>query len=966
MGIGTDTSRLSPVIPAVFLLNRAVLWLGAWIVLAWATPLAAWGQQAGTAVAPSSVQTRKVFVPGEIWMDTKGKPINAHGGGMFYRRGTYYWYGEDKAGHSWMPEANRQWDGYRVDVTGIHCYSSKDLLTWEDEGLVLKAMPNDRNSDLHPSKVVERPKVAYNPKTRKFVMWMHIDSADYQTARAGVAVARSATGPFKYLGSVNPEGGDSRDQTLFIDDDGKAYRIYSSEHNQATYISLLSDDWLSHSGRYARVFVGQSREAQAMFKRNDKYYLIASECTGWDPNPAHAAVANSIWGPWHELGNPCQGPNANTTFHAQSTYVFPIAGKKDAYIFMADRWNKADLPDSRYVWLPVLFDAEGPKLKWMDAWTLSFLEQDRRRSDNNFPRLAAEPGFSIVTQDANSRLVRPDGKPFFSLGVCCVNMGSARDRFNPTNPSYAAWQHYPSSNAWAQATIARLKSWGFTTVGGWSDYAALRQGVDLDLALTPVLHVGSTAGAPWWDMWDSKITGRMEQVARDQIMRLRDDPRLLGYYSDNEMGWWTEAIVKMTLEQRRTSGQRQRLLTLLHRTYRDDWSALLKDFEVEDAGDWETLERGGRLYLRPGGNGMQTVHEFLGLIAERYYSLVKQIIRKYDRRALILGDRYQSFFFPEVARACSPNVDAVSSNLNASWHDGTFPRFYLDTLHGLTGKPIFVSEFYMAAMQNRSGDRNDNHGFPVCLTQKDRARGFATTLRDLLGLPYVVGADWFQYYDEPPYGRYDGEDYDFGLVDIHDQPYTRLTRTAARLKLVPHLVPTACARSDASQGVPPAPRDPLGQFTPGQALKHWDRERGFVQPKSEFPMADLYLCWSRDALCAGLYAQDVVEAEFYRDKRGVELDRARWTFSIPDLDPIECRIGAGLEPEVSTGGVRIVNASGVNLNVRNISALQLPATLFHRSRFRAGDVIEFSSVLVTHGRAYRTEWGGRFRLCQPD
>ncbi|HVV72571.1 MAG TPA: glycosyl hydrolase family 43, partial [Verrucomicrobiae bacterium] len=62
---------------------------------------------------------------------------------MLYRRGTYYWYGENKAGRSWIPESNRSWDGYRVDVTGIRCYSSRDLYRWRDRGLVLKAVPGD-------------------------------------------------------------------------------------------------------------------------------------------------------------------------------------------------------------------------------------------------------------------------------------------------------------------------------------------------------------------------------------------------------------------------------------------------------------------------------------------------------------------------------------------------------------------------------------------------------------------------------------------------------------------------------------------------------------------------------------------------------------------------------------------------------------------------------------------------------
>ena len=343
-------------------------------------PQRAFGQRESDARAQSA------FTPGEIWLDTKGKPINAHGGGMLYYDQTYYWYGENKAGRTWIPEANQKWDGYRVEVSGIRCYSSKELHHWKDQGLVLKAVPGDPLSDLHPSKVVERPKVAFNPKTRKFVMWMHIDTADYQSARAGVAIADSTVGRFRYLGSVKPEGADSRDQTLFVDDDGNAYRIYSSEWNKATYISLLSDDWLKHSDRYVKLFLGQGLEAHAVLKRQGKYYLFSSECSGWDPNPTHAAVADSIWGPWRELGNPCQGPNADTSFRSQGTCVFQVVGKRDAYIFMADRWHKSDLPDSRYVWLPLLFSDGDPKLKWLAQWDLSFFNRDQHHAGKDLPR----------------------------------------------------------------------------------------------------------------------------------------------------------------------------------------------------------------------------------------------------------------------------------------------------------------------------------------------------------------------------------------------------------------------------------------------------------------------------------------------------------------------------------------------------------------------------------------------------
>jgi hypothetical protein len=323
---------------------------------------------------PSAAASRSTqpaaFRPGAVWLDTADQPINAHGGGMLFHEGTYYWYGENKEGRTWLPPANRAWDGYRVDVTGIRCYSSQDLLHWQDEGLVLKAVPEDPKHDLHPSKVCERPKVLFNPRTKKFVMWMHIDSEDYQAARAGVATADRPTGPFTYVESIRPEGQDSRDQTLFQDDDGKAYRIYSSENNDTTYISLLTDDYLRHSGTYARVFVQRRMEAQVVFKHAGKYWFMASGCTGWDPNPARSAVADSIWGPWKELGNPGRGPGAEKTFGGQSTFVFPVVGRTNAFILMADRWNKTDLPDSRYLWLPLQFNGERFEVTWQDTWRL--------------------------------------------------------------------------------------------------------------------------------------------------------------------------------------------------------------------------------------------------------------------------------------------------------------------------------------------------------------------------------------------------------------------------------------------------------------------------------------------------------------------------------------------------------------------------------------------------------------------
>jgi len=583
-------------------------------------------------------------------------------------------------------------------------------------------------------------------------------------------------------------------------------------------------------------------------------------------------------------------------------------------------------------------------------------------AESRQPERGAGAPFSVRKEETGWWLVSPEGRNFFSLGVCCIHQGTARETFDPENPGYTAWQHYDTPAAWADATLRRLRSWGFTTVGGWSDFDTLRKSREQTLWLAPVLHIGSTAGAPWWDMWDAKNIGRMEEVARMKILPLRDDPRVLGYYSDNELGWWNATLWKMTLEQPASSGQRQRLIQLLREVYQNDWSKLLQDFDPEKANSWRQLQRGGMLYLKSGGNGIHVMRRFLGLLAERYYQLMRDIIRKYDTRALFLGDRYQSFYYPEVARASARYIDVSSSNLNASWNDGTFLRCYLDTLHALTGKTVLVSEFYLAATNNRSGNRNTQGIYPVVATQRERAEAARATLVALTRLPYVLGADWFQFFDEPRHGREDGENFNFGLVDIQDRPYEETTALFASLKPEQLKAQPAPNRQDASSGVPPAPSDPFAEFVPTRALKHWNRERGFVKPASEFPLGDLYLCWNQDALYVGLYAIDIVEDAFYRDSSVPKIDRALWTVRIDGQEAVRARIGAGREALVSDPRVRVENVSGVNVHVRNIAAMELPAKLLGKDQLKAGDTVGLDCTLSTHLGAYRMAWKGTFTL----
>src|SRR6185503_8535165 len=171
------------------------------------------------------------------------------------------------------------------------------------------------------------------------------------------------------------------------------------------------------------------------------------------------------------------------------------------------------------------------------------------------------------------------------------------------------------------------------------------------------------------------------------------------------------------------------------------------------------------------------------------------------------------------------------------------------------------------------------------------------------------------------------------------------------------------ALPDASEGVPPAPRNPLGEFEPMLALKHWDREKGFVTPVSEFPVADLYVCWDKKALYLGLYAQDIVEEAFYRTKTVPEIDRSEWIISLGQANrSIRARIGAKGKPVFNEPSLRVASISGEYMNTRTIVAVEIPAKRFGKEQFRAGDTIEFASTLFTHCRGYRVDWKGGFIL----
>ena len=363
-------------------------------------------------VASVGAQSLERITPGQEWPDRKGEHINAHGGGLLFHEGKYYWYGE-----------NRPARGFTTEV-GVEVYSSSDLMNWEDEGVAL-AVSEEAGHDIERGCIMERPKVIRNPKTGKFVMLFHLElkGKGYAAARVGFAESDSPVGPFRFIRSLRPNAGKwptdfsrrdirkakklkeadykewwtpewreaireglllardvpggqmSRDMTVYVDDDGKAYHIYSAEENLTLNLAELTDDYLDYTGRYVRIAPGGQNEAPTIFKHDGVYWMITSGCTGWAPNEARMFKAASLWGPWEQLPSPFVGKDAKKSFHTQGTYIFKVEGTEDGFVFMADRWNPQSLKNSRHIWLPIDFEADGtPVIRWVESWSLKDLK----------------------------------------------------------------------------------------------------------------------------------------------------------------------------------------------------------------------------------------------------------------------------------------------------------------------------------------------------------------------------------------------------------------------------------------------------------------------------------------------------------------------------------------------------------------------------------------------------------------
>lgn len=323
------------------------------------------------------------------------------------------------------------------------------------------------------------------------------------------------------------------------------------------------------------------------------------------------------------------------------------------------------------------------------------------------------------------------------------------------------------TQAWAPPTLARIYDAGFKGFGAWCHHVF--HTLDVPIARDLNLWRGVNEGVRFYDPRWKRATRKAIAV---RVGALKDDPNVIGYYTDNEMHWRKTQGPSIYFDGLSPeSPSRQEVTSLLRETWPE-----LEDFNTAwntSLGDWDEIDLWPALPTQPAATAEHLMQLWLLKLATDYFTFTTHEIRKVDPHHLILGVRFAGYGPLQVVEASRGLTDAVSINIYVG--DARLDYSWFTSAYKLSEQPIIISEYAFHSLDNRSGAM-DTFGFPggQVVDQKARAEGYRIFTKRLAEVPYIIGADWFQWNDEPPSGRFDGEDVNFGIVDIYDEPYTLL------------------------------------------------------------------------------------------------------------------------------------------------------------------------------------------------
>jgi len=501
-------------------------------------------------------------------------------------------------------------------------------------------------------------------------------------------------------------------------------------------------------------------------------------------------------------------------------------------------------------------------------------------------------------------LITPDGHGFFSVGVDHLRPGGD---FSPplnTAPYYDnIIARYGSETGWAAATLPRLQNLGVNTIGAFSEPQWFPQSLAYTVRLALSEYAPAVPGVPTplvarvtRDYYDPAFAGGVTANIASLAGPCAADPWCIGVFTDNELGLnqsLAQVLPYLDSYLLLPAGAPGKLAvqSFLAARYGDDiavfdavWGLSLGSFD--DLQSLTALAPAAAAPpARPTGSAAQIADRraFDAVVAARFHQVTYDALRALDPALLILGSRLLILSTrPEVLAAIAPYVDVVTVNYYeiadsilqvAPDYPGDYGIPFagmfddLDTMYRIAPKPFLIGEFSYRAAD--AGLPNTLPPFfPTLSTQADRAQALGTYLRRVLARPYLVGAHWFQYMDQPATGRFDGENQNFGLVTITDDLWPELTD---RLRLV---AATAAARRWLAPGT--------GATRVGECIVEWATTAAVVQPRNRISSRARFACTDGDPACdtdtvAGQCTIEVQPCVGIADRRA-----ARCTARVPE------------------------------------------------------------------------------------
>lgn len=288
---------------------------------------------------------------GNLWLTSNGDTVQAHAPGFLKINDTWYMVGEDRS-REWRPDAN--------------LYSSKDLQNWTFKKKIIEN--GVTCPDLGSRRMIERAKLLYNKKTKRYVVWCHWESSNYGASEAACFSSPEIDGPYHLEWSGRPLGIKSRDCNIFVDTDGTAYFISTTEENQHLGLFRLSDDYLSIV-EHTQLFPWQRREAPAIVRLSNKYFMFSSACTGWTPNQCKLSWSYDLKSGWSQLEN----IGDDKAFRTQPAAILEIKGSKSTtHLYVGDRWKDPTLSQSKTIILPITFTDTSCHFQYRDSFEINF------------------------------------------------------------------------------------------------------------------------------------------------------------------------------------------------------------------------------------------------------------------------------------------------------------------------------------------------------------------------------------------------------------------------------------------------------------------------------------------------------------------------------------------------------------------------------------------------------------------